>query len=263
MRAYLFFAVSGFGYGLFLVSMIAFMGFLVNWPHWESIDEGVRGSYSLLTNTLLVLLFAIPHSVMARRFFKDWIAKKIPKPLERSVYVISSSLLMLFLMAAWSPIPDVVWQVNGDHARSLLYAGYALGWALLIGSTFQINHWEFVGLRQTLGELRGRAEAIAPSFVTPLLYRIVRHPMMTGMLLLLWCTPDMTVGHAQLAGLFSLYILAGTRLEERDLVRLFGDKYRRYQNRVPALVPLIGGRLPPRDIVGPGNCDERHQGRSR
>lgn len=263
MRAYLFPAISGFGYGLFLVSMIAFIGFLVNWPHWESIDEGVPGSYSWLTNTLLVLLFAIQHSVMARAAFKDWIARTIPKPLERSVYVIVSSALMLFLMWAWAPIPDVVWQVSGDYWRALLYAGYALGWALLIGSTFQINHWEFVGLRQTLGQLRGRTEAIAPAFVTPLLYRIVRHPMMTGMLLLLWCTPDMTVGHAQFAGLFSLYILAGTRLEERDLIKLFGDKYRQYQTRVPALVPFISGRIPSEKIVGPGSCDETGPGGSR
>lgn len=260
MRAYLFLAVSSFGYGLFAVSMIAFMGFLVNWPHWVAIDKGVPGSYPWLTNTLLVLLFAIPHSVMARAACKDWMARTIPKPLERSIYVIVSSALMLFLMWAWAPVPDMVWQVSSYTWRALLYAGYALGWALLIGSTFQINHWEFVGLRQTFGQLRGSTEALAPSFVTPLLYRIVRHPMMTGMLLLLWCTPDMTVGHAQLAGLFSLYILAGTRLEERDLVRLFGDNYRRYRKRVPALVPFVSGRVPSEEIVGPEACDESFRG---
>ncbi len=117
------------------------------------------------------------------------------------------------------------------------------GWLLLVGSTFQINHWELVGLAQAFRGLKNLSEHHAPTFMTPFLYRIVRHPMMTGMLLLLWSTPEMTVGHVQFAGLFTLYILIGTRFEERDLVKLFGDQYRYYQKRVPALIPFIGGRV--------------------
>lgn len=234
---------SGFSYGLFLVCVLALMAFLTNSGPWETIDGGTSGPYPVLTNTLLVLLFGIQHSLMAREGFKKRLKRLVPEPMERSVYVFLSSAILLLLMWDWQPLPETVWKVDNLSWQMFIHFLYWGGWLLLVGSTFQINHWELVGLAQASRGLKKLSYQHAPSFVTPFLYRIVRHPMMTGMLLLLWSTPAMSVGHLLFAGLFTLYILVGTRFEERDLVRLFGDQYRYYQKRVPALVPFIGGRV--------------------
>ncbi|KPP98031.1 isoprenylcysteine carboxylmethyltransferase family protein [Marinobacter sp. HL-58] len=234
---------SGFSYILFLVCVLALMAFLLNSGPWETIDGGARGAYPVLINTLLVLLFGIQHSLMAREGSKGWLNRLVPEAMERSVYVFLSSVILLFLMWAWQPLPETVWKVSSGNWQTIIQIFYWGGWLLLVGSTFQINHWELVGLAQAVRGLKNLSGAHAPSFVTPFLYRIVRHPMMTGMLLVLWSTPDMTAGHLLFAGLFTLYILVGTRFEERDLVKVFGDQYRRYQRRVPALVPMIGGRV--------------------
>lgn len=230
---------SAFSYGLFLVCALALMAFLQNAGPWEHIDGGATGAHPYLVNVALVLLFGVQHSVMARAGFKSWLKRLVSASAERSVYVLLSSAVLLFVMWAWQPLPETVWHVNDKTWQSTIHIIYGCGWLLLIGSTFQINHWELVGIAQALRGLRRLSGQTVSPFVTPFLYRIVRHPMMTGMLVLFWASPHMTVGHALFAGLFTAYILVGTRFEERDLVKLFGDQYRLYQSRVPAIVPFM------------------------
>jgi len=226
-------------YALCLGTLLYAIGFVGNLFVPKAIDTGapVFLADALLVNLLLLGLFAVQHSVMARRSFKRWWARIVPPAMERSTYVLAASLALALILWQWRPIPEpVVWNVESRTGANLLWAVFWLGWAVMLLSTFLINHFELFGLRQVYARLAGR-ELPEPAFRTPLLYRYVRHPLYLGLLLGFWAAPVMTAGHL----LFSIgctgYILVGIWFEERDLIARFGDQYRRYRNQVGMLLP--------------------------
>ena len=226
-------------YALCLGTLLYAIGFVGNLFVPKAIDTGAPVSLAdaLLVNLLLLGLFAVQHSVMARRSFKGWWARIVPPAMERSTYVLAASLALALILWQWRPIPEpVVWNVESRTGANLLWAVFWLGWAVMLLSTFLINHFELFGLRQVYARLAGR-ELPEPEFRTPLLYRYVRHPLYLGLLLGFWAAPVMTAGHL----LFSIgctgYILVGIWFEERDLIARFGDQYRRYRNQVGMLLP--------------------------
>ena len=226
-------------YALCLGTLLYAIGFVGNLFVPKAIDTGapVFLADALLVNLLLLGLFAVQHSVMARRSFKRWWARIVPPAMERSTYVLAASLALALILWQWRPIPEpVVWNVESRTGANLLWAVFWLGWAVMLLSTFLINHFELFGLRQVYARLAGR-DLPEPEFRTPLLYRYVRHPLYLGLLLGFWAAPVMTAGHL----LFSIgctgYILVGIWFEERDLIARFGDQYRRYRNQVGMLLP--------------------------
>lgn len=230
-------------YSVALVALVYLVGFVGNLVVPKSIDAGASGSLlqSVIVDTTLIALFAIQHSAMARQGFKRWWTRVVPVSIERSTYVLFTSLVLLLLYWQWQPIPASVWTVHNTVVAGVLDGTFWLGWAVLVASTFLINHFELFGLSQVFARLFG-TQLSDPSFRTPLLYRYVRHPIYLGILLAVWATPSMTVGHLLFAGIITGYILIGIRLEERDLVKQFGDQYRRYRERASMLIPLPGRR---------------------
>jgi len=230
-------------YLVFLCSILYAVAFVGNYLVPTSIDIGSESglAQSIVIDLLLLGVFAIPHSVMARPAFKRWWTTIIPQSCERSTYVLISSLLLILVFWQWRPIVTTVWRVEGWPA-TLLTAVYWIGWLTALASTYMIDHFELFGLRQVFDALRGAAARELP-LETPLLYRFVRHPLMLGFLLVFWATPHMTAGHLLFAVVITGYILVGVRLEERDLVATFGTSYEQYRRRVPMLMPrLLGGR---------------------
>ena len=229
-------------YLIFSASFAYTPAFLGNFLVPKTIDVGPDGgrAQAVLIDAILLGLFAIQHSVMARPAFKRWWTRIIPASCERSTYVLISSLLLILIFWQWRPIAPTIWHVEG-WAAATLTAIFWMGWVIALASTFQIDHFDLFGLRQSFDALRGAADRVQ-AFKTPLLYRLVRHPLMLGLLLAFWATPHMTAGHLLFAVLSTAYILVGVRLEERDLVAQFGASYERYRERVPMLMPrLFGG----------------------
>jgi protein-S-isoprenylcysteine O-methyltransferase Ste14 len=184
----------------------------------------------------LMTLFGVQHSVMARARWKQWWTAIVPPALERSLYVLLASALLLALFWAWRPIPTLIWEVTNPLSRASIYGVCLVGWILVVLSTFQFDHFELLGLRQVWRATRNRPQ-VPPQFRTPFLYRIVRHPMMSGFLLAFWATPVMTIDRLVFALGMSLYILIGLAFEERALRREFGPVYTKYQAAVPRLIP--------------------------
>jgi methanethiol S-methyltransferase len=236
----LFYAVAS--YAVFLASSLYAVGFVGNYLVPKSIDVGgsTSSSEAILIDLLLLGLFAIQHSAMARPAFKRWWGRIFPVACQRSTYVLLSSLILLLLFWQWRPIPMTVWRIEG-LAAWLLIGVYWLGWSIVFASTFMIDHFDLSGLRQAFFALRGAGQP-GQSFKTPLLYKIVRHPLMLGFLLAFWATPRMTVGHLLFAIMTTAYILVGLQFEERDLIAEFGTTYQQYRERVPMLVPRLFGR---------------------
>ncbi|MBI2357735.1 MAG: isoprenylcysteine carboxylmethyltransferase family protein, partial [Deltaproteobacteria bacterium] len=200
---------------------------------------GPKGSYgeSLLIDLGLLFLFALQHSGMARKRFKKWWTRLVPEPIERSTYVLVSSLLLLFLFRQWRPIPSVVWELEYPPGQRVVELLFWLGWLIAMHSVFLIDHREFLGLRQVWLYARGKPYEPV-KFKMPDVYRYVRHPLMLGLLMGFWATPVMTLGHFVFAFAFTVYVLIGIRLEERDLVELYGEAYQEYRRRVSMLIPL-------------------------
>lgn len=188
-------------------------------------------------DTLLLGVFALQHSVMARTGFKRWWTRFVPPPVERSTYVLLASLTLALLFWQWRPLPAVLWRAEGPLAAALLRGAQLLGWAIALLSTFLISHFDLFGLRQVWLHARGIPYRES-SFTTALLYRFVRHPLLLGFLIAFWATPVLTVGHLLFAALATGYILLGIHLEERDLLNIHGERYAAYRREVPMLLPL-------------------------
>ena len=229
-------------YAVFFATFLYAIGFIGNFLVPRSIDSAPMTSLgvALAVDIALLALFALQHSVMARPAFKRWWTRIVPVAMERSTYTLLSSLALILLFWQWRPIGAVVWTVDSETGRALLYAGFAFGWLLLLVSTFLINHFDLFGLRQVWLYFRGRPYAEIP-FRTPALYKFVRHPLYVGWLFTFWCAPTMTAAHLLFAVLTTAYILIGIQFEERDLTHAFPG-YAAYRKRVPMLIPFTAGR---------------------
>jgi protein-S-isoprenylcysteine O-methyltransferase Ste14 len=225
-------------YATSVVALVYVIGFVGNLIVPKTIDSGasVPLPEALFVDFALISLFAIQHSVMARKQFKKWWTQFVPASAERSTYVLFSGLALILLAWQWRAIPEVVWQIDNKQIAVAVMTLSLVGWVIVFTSTFLINHFELFGLHQVANNLVGRSMP-TPRFRTPLYYQFVRHPIYLGLLVAFWATPTMTVGHLLFATLTTAYILIGILLEERDLVDLFGDAYRSYKNRVSMLLP--------------------------
>jgi protein-S-isoprenylcysteine O-methyltransferase Ste14 len=226
-------------YLVFFVTFIYAIGFVGDVVFLKSINSGTSGSMvrSLFIDAVLLGLFAIPHSVMARPGFKRWWTRIIPEVIERSTYVLVSSLLLAFLFWQWQPIPYVIWEVTNPVGRVVLQVLFWMGWAIVVLSTFLISHFNLFGLRQVYLHQVGKPSKNS-DFRTPGLYKLVRHPLMLGFIIAFWSTPKMTFGHLIFAVGTTTYILIALQFEERDLVRIHGNAYESYRERVFMLLPL-------------------------
>ena len=231
-------------YVVFFATFLYLVAFVGNFPMllW-TVDKGPATSVeaALVLDLALIALFGVQHSVMARPHFKQRWTQIVPSALERSVYVLFASLMLIVLFIGWQPLVEPIWTVTSRVGTTILWTLFATGWAIVLASTFMISHFELFGLKQVWANLRGQADK-APRLTTPLFYRVVRYPLYSGFILAFWATPNMTLGHLVLAVGMTVYILIAIGHEERDLIAVFGDDYARYRARVGSLVPGIGRR---------------------
>jgi len=240
IKRILFFLYGSLSYVLFLGTFLHAIGFIGNFGVPRTLD-GVASAplgISLAIDVLLLTLFAVQHSVMARKWFKEWWTRIVPKPLERSTYVLFSSVALIAMFALWQPLGGVVWSIEDPTARLVLRGLFAFGWALVLVSTFLINHFDLFGMRQVWLYLIGRPYTTL-KFGTPGPYRLVRHPLYVGWLFAFWMTPVMTFAHLLFSVATTAYILLAIQLEERDLVREHGESYEEYRRSVPMLIPAV------------------------
>ena len=232
-------------YVVFFLTFLYLVAFLGDFGVARSVGRGVEGplGQALLVDTALLLLFSLQHSVMARPRFKVWLTRVVPAPVERSTYVLASSLALILLFWQWQPLTGVLWHVDDAVGRVLLYALFSLGVATVLYATFLISHFDLFGLRQVFLYWKGQRYT-EKRFMTPSLYKFIRHPLYVGWFTTVWATPFMTTGHLLFAVVATAYILSAIPLEERDLSRFLGEDYRRYRARTPMFVPRIG-RLRP------------------
>ncbi|MFW5966975.1 MAG: methanethiol S-methyltransferase [Persicimonas sp.] len=237
-------AIYGFGaYLLFLATFLYAIAFVGDFFVPRTVNSGgpdASVSEALLINAGLLGLFAVQHSLMARPGFKRWLTRVVPKPLERSTYVMATNIVLILLFWQWRPIEGVVWSVESEMAQYVMWGLFGLGWFIVLISTFLISHFDLFGLKQVVRGLKEES-AEAPEFQTPGLYKVVRHPIMLGFLIAFWAIPTMTHGHLMFAIATTGYILIGIYFEERDLVDRFGDTYLDYRKTTPALIPWPKG----------------------
>jgi methanethiol S-methyltransferase len=241
MRA-LFMSFALIAYAIFFATflyLIGFVGDLAALP--ATVDRGPSAPLitALIIDIALIALFGVQHSVMARQGFKKAWTRTVPRPIERSVYVLFASAALIVMFVFWRPIDGVVWDVANPLGQTILWVLFALGWGIVLLSTFLINHFELFGLQQAWLHLQGR-EAAPPEFRQPFFYKWVRHPLYAGFFLAFWSTPHMSTGHLLLAAGMSAYMLIAISYEERDLVGYFGEDYERYRRNVGMLIPGIG-----------------------
>jgi len=225
-------------YFTFFATILYAIGFVSGLAVPKTIDTGPDSSATeaLVVNLLLMSLFAVQHSVMARKQFKQWWTQYVPKPVERSTYVLLASLTLVLLFWQWRPMPAIVWRIDEPDIAVTIATLSLVGWVIVFTSTFLINHFELFGLHQVANNLTGR-EMPTSRFRTPLYYKFVRHPIYLGFIIAFWAAPAMTVGHLLFAAVTTAYIFVGILLEERDLTEMFGDDYRDYKKRVSMLLP--------------------------
>jgi len=231
-------------YAYFFIVFLYLIGFVGNLLVPKSVDSGQPGTLwlALVVDLGLIGMFGVQHSIMARQGFKRWWTRIVPKAVERSTFVIAGSSMLVLMFVFWQPMPDVVWKLEGV-AGALMLAASAMGWLIVLASTFLIDHFDLFGLRQVYLHLRSRDYTPLP-FATRYLYRFVRHPLYLGFMIAFWFTPVMTLGHLVLAAGFTVYILIAIRLEEKDLVQFHGRAYLAYRDQVPMIVPRPGMSVP-------------------
>jgi protein-S-isoprenylcysteine O-methyltransferase Ste14 len=248
-----------FAYGLlvylfFLATFLYTIGFVEGVPGIKTINSGPTGTVwtAVIVDVVLLGIFAIQHSVMARPGFKRWWTRYIPRSAERSTYVLAASLAVALLLWQWRPLPDVVWAVDNQAVKTLLLSVSVLGWVILLISTFLISHFELFGVQQVFERWRG-TPIKSQAFKTPAFYKYVRHPIYLGFILAFWATPLMTEGHLLFAVATTGYIFIGIFFEERDLIANFGEEYRTYRQRVPMILPFLPkhGKTKPPAPLGP------------
>jgi methanethiol S-methyltransferase len=244
-----------FAYGLlvylfFLATFLYTIGFVEGIPGIKTIDSGPTGTFwtAVIVDLVLLGIFAVQHSVMARPGFKRWWTRYIPGAVERSTYVLAASLAIALLLWQWRPLPSVVWTVENQAARALLLSVSALGWVILLISTFLISHFELFGVQQVFQRWRGTTIK-TQMFKTPAFYKYVRHPLYLGFILAFWATPLMTQGHLLFAVATTGYIFVGIFFEERDLIAHFGEEYRSYRQRVPMILPFLPKRVKTKPVA--------------
>src|SRR5688572_23229896 len=253
-----FFAYGSLSYLIFLGTFLYAIGFIGNFGVPTTLDGAARGplGISVAIDVGLLTLFAAQHSIMARKWFKDWWTRIVPKPIERSTYVLFSSLALILLFWQWRPLGGVVWSVENPVGVFVLCALFFFGWLLVLVSTFLINHFDLFGLRQVWLYLLGKPYSYL-KFATPGPYRLVRHPLYVGWFFAFWMTPLMTYAHLLFAVATTAYILLAIQFEERDLVREHGESYEAYRRSVPMLVPFTGN---PRVAAPTGVVNEEPSG---
>ncbi|MBO9575626.1 MAG: isoprenylcysteine carboxylmethyltransferase family protein [Sphingobium sp.] len=236
-------AFAGTTYLIFLLTflyLVAFLAPLPLVPH--HVDQGGwsgEPALAFMVDTLLVMLFSCQHSIMARPGFKRMWTRIVPQPIERSVYVLCASGALILLFTLWQPLPMAVWSVESMAGQAILWSLFGLGWAVVLLSTFLISHFELFGLKQVWQHMRNRP-ADAVQLRQPFLYKLVRHPLYLGFFIAFWATPEMTVGHLLFALEMSIFMLVAIQFEERDLIEVFGDAYRRYRRSTGMLLPGVG-----------------------
>ncbi len=231
---------GGIAYLIFFGTFLYAVGFVSRLVVPKTVDSGSASSpmTALLVNLVLMSIFAVQHSGMARQGFKKLFARFASPAIERSTYVLLASLSLILLFWQWQPMPLMVWNIEDPVLAGIATAGGFVGWLIVLYSTFLISHFELFGLTQVVSHFAGRV--VEPmKFKTPGLYRLIRHPIYLGFIIAFWCTPTMTLGHLLFAAVTTAYIFVGIYLEERDLVSMFGDQYRRYREKVAMLVPGI------------------------
>ncbi len=240
--------IATFLYGLvcyliFFVTFLYAIGFVGNLVVPKSIDSGpaVPLVEALLIDTLLLSLFAIQHSVMARQWFKRAWTKIIAQPIERSTYVLLASLVLSLLFWQWRPMREVIWDVRNPTGRIVLQGLFWMGWGGVLFSTYLVDHFSLFGLKQVYSYLKGLPDEPTP-FKTPVLYKVVRHPLYLGFIVAFWSTPRMTLGHLFFAAVCTAYIVLAIQFEERDLMEFYGDSYRKYRTQVSMLLPVRFGK---------------------
>jgi protein-S-isoprenylcysteine O-methyltransferase Ste14 len=237
-----FFVFGALSHAMFLVVFLYMACFVGNLPVPKTIDSPATGAtpthVALMIDAALLALFAVPHSVMARPAFKRLWTRVVPPAIERSVYVLIANVCVIVLMWQWRTIGPVIWDVHGVVGRSLVWTLFAAGWLLVPLASLMINHFDLFGTRQVWLHLKQVIHTDV-TFRTPMLYKVVRHPLYVGWMIAFWATPTMTLGHVLFAAILTVYMFIAIPMEERDLVNVYGSQYEEYRRRVPALVPRL------------------------